>query len=321
MNPINPIGGFLELELADNDIPYSDSILLNTGRNCFEYVLLATNCTHVYMPLYTCAVMLEPLTRHNISYSFYGIDKNLEIKDEIELKENELIVYTNYYGIKDDYSLRLSEKYGDRLILDNSQAFYSPVAPKGHTFYSPRKFFALPDGGCLVTNVRLEGELPLDVSYDRMLNLLRRIDLGAEEDFELYRGTAAALKNQPIKSMSKLTRRLMGNIDYEDVRQRRLANFMHLHEHLKDTNEITIDTEHFESALFYPYLIKDGDEKLRDRLYENKVLFARYWRNVLEWSKEGDLEHYIAKDMLPLPVNQNYTPEDMQRVVDVIKSA
>lgn len=319
MSTVIPIGGYLELESLNQDFPYSQSILLNTGRNCFEYILKATGCTHVYLPTYTCAVMLEPLIRHGISYSFYAIDENLEIKDAIVPGRDEYIVYTNYFGLKDEYARQLNAIYKDKLILDCSQAFYSSPLEDGHTFYSPRKFFALPDGACLITPVRLDEELPIDLSYDRMVNLLRRIDLGAEEDFDAYQSATPALKNQPIKQMSRLTRHLMRNIDYDSVREGRLKNFLHLHAGLKDTNELPIKVAQVQGPLLYPYLTRNAEE-LRQKLFENKVLFARYWRNVLEWSKEGDLEYYLAKNILPLPINQNHSVDDMQRMIDIIKS-
>jgi hypothetical protein len=175
------IGGYFGLEIGEkgNGFLHDDAILLNTARNCFEYILEANKATHVYMPKFTCDVMLEPLEKLNILYTFYSIDDNLEITSKIDLEQDEYIVYTNYFGIKDNYSRQLSDVYGENLILDCSQAYYFKPLTIGHTIYSPRKFFGLPDGGCLYTSKTLSRELPVDFSQSRMSHLLKRLEHGA----------------------------------------------------------------------------------------------------------------------------------------------
>lgn len=61
------IGGYFEKEprtIEEHAIPQKDCILLNTARNAFEYILRSIpNLRGVYLPYYTCNVMLEPLKR------------------------------------------------------------------------------------------------------------------------------------------------------------------------------------------------------------------------------------------------------------------
>ena len=68
------IGGYFELELHKGEEYHKDAISLNTARNCFEYILLARNYKKVYIPYYTCEVMLQPLEKHHISYEYYSIN-------------------------------------------------------------------------------------------------------------------------------------------------------------------------------------------------------------------------------------------------------
>jgi hypothetical protein len=68
----------------------------------------------------------------------------------------------------------------------------------------------------------------------------------------------------------------------------------------------------------YPFWSED--ENLRSRLIKNKVFVATYWPNIFEWCNESQLEYLLAKEIVPLPIDQRYGEEDMRRIVDVIKS-
>ena len=97
------IGGYFELELSKNySFLHSEGICLNTGRNALVYVLRSiSNIMHIWIPYFTCDVILEPLKKLGVPWSFYHINKELEIKDEIELGEGDYLLVTNYFGIKD----------------------------------------------------------------------------------------------------------------------------------------------------------------------------------------------------------------------------
>ena len=113
------------MELPMLEEYHKDALRLNTGRNCLEYILRARKYDKVYVPYYTCEVILEPFMKLNIPYAFYHIDIHLELNDRIILKENEALLYTNYFGLKQRYVEQLAERFGSRLIVDNTQAFYA----------------------------------------------------------------------------------------------------------------------------------------------------------------------------------------------------
>ena len=97
---MDAIGGYFELELRKGEHYHKNALRLNTARNCFEYILLARKYKKVYIPYYTCEVMLQPLHKYHIGYEFYSIDMNLEPQDLISLNDNEAFLYTNYFGLK-----------------------------------------------------------------------------------------------------------------------------------------------------------------------------------------------------------------------------
>lgn len=313
---MDAIGGYFSLVLSLREEHHKNAIRLNTGRNCLEYILRARGYKKVYIPYYTCEVILEPLKKLNLSYEFYHIDLQFEINDRITLKENEALLYTNYFGLKQRYVEQLAEEYGSRMIIDNTQAFYAKPLESIDTFYTCRKFYGVADGAYLYTEKRLDEKFEQDESYDRMAHLLKRIDLSAEQGFADFRKVDDGLDNQPILKMSKLTQRIMQSIDYEAAAKKRRENYQMLHEELGKDNNLVLSLEENAVPMVYPFLAPI--KGLREKLIDNKVFVARYWPNVLDWTNEKDIEYLLAYQMQPLPIDQRYGREDMERILKII---
>lgn len=296
------IGGYFELELRKGEHYHKDALRLNTARNCFEYVLLVRKYTKVYIPYFTCEVMLEPLQRHQIQYEFYHINEQLEPIEDIVLQEEEAFLYTNYFGLKQSCVERLAKVYGKQLIVDNAQAFFAPRLDGIDTFYSPRKFFGVADGGYLYIDKLLDIELQQDYSYDRMSHLLKRIDISAEEGYADFRRNDDSLINQPIKRMSKLTEAILCSIDYEEAKVRRLRVYKELHKVLHYENRFQFELNLDDVPMVYPYFIEDGEQKKKE-LIRSRIYVATYWPNVFNWSKEDCVEYNLVKNIISIPIN------------------
>ena len=307
------IGGYFSLELPYCEEYHKDALKLNTGRNCLEYILRCRQYSKVYIPYYTCDVILEPFQKLGIPFDFYHINLDLEITDNIQLKKNEALLYTNYYGLKQKYTETLAEKYGQQLIVDNTQAFYAKPIEGIDTFYTCRKFFGVPDGAYLYINTKLEEELEQDVSYERMSFLTKRIDLGAEAGYADFREQSHLLIGQPIKQMSKLTERLMQSINYQLIADQRRKNFKLLHDSLKSSNLYNIHLDEEAVPMVYPYLT--ARKGLREFLIQNKIFIATYWSSVLKFNQINLSEQQLVNQLLPLPIDQRYLDEDMNRII------
>lgn len=306
---MTPIGGYFSLELPWAEELHKDALRLNTGRNCLEYILHARQYRKVFIPYYTCDVVLEPFQKLNVEYEFYHIDVNFEIVQEISLRDGEALLYTNYYGLKQRYVENLAQQYSTQLIVDNTQAFFAQPIPKIDTFYTCRKFFGVPDGAYLYTDKTLNSKFDQDISWDRMSFLLKRIDLGAEVGYSDFREQSDRLVGQPIKLMSKLTQRLMQSINYVYAANLRKNNYLFLQDLLGDTNLIHLALENDAIPMVYPYMI---DKKgLREHLIQNKIFVARYWPNVLKWAPKKSIEIQLTNSLLALPIDQRYSIEEM----------
>ena len=310
------IGGYFSLELPLREEYHKGALRLNTGRNCLEYILRSRKYKKVYLPYYTCEVILEPFKKTGTEYEYYHINFELELLNDISLGKDEALLYTNYYGLKQAYVEHLANRYGSQLIVDNTQAFYAKPFEGIDTFYTCRKFFGVPDGAYLYTDKLLDVEFERDKSYDRMAHLMKRIDLSAEEGYKDFRRADDGLDNQPILRMSKLTERLMQSIDYDVIAKKRRANFMQLHNALCDSNHLNLPLEDDVVPMVYPYMV--AKEGLRDKLIANKIFVARYWPNVLDWTEKGSVEYLLTEQMLPLPIDQRYDEEDMKYIINII---
>ena len=313
---MDSIGGYFELELHKGGHYHKNAVLLNTARNCFEYVLRARHYRKVFFPYYSCGVMLEPIKKLGVEYEFYHINSSFEPIDLPSLKADEAFLYTNYFGLKQECVLRLAKVYGKQLIVDNAQAFYAEPIQGIDTFYSARKFFGVSDGAYLYSEAKLDQDIEQDVSCERMSHLLKRIDLGAEAGYQDFRKNDDSLCNQEIKCMSRLTESLLSGIDYEAAKQQRRENFALLDDALRKSNLIHLEMEDEMAPMVYPYLTEY--DNIKQRLVDNKVFVATYWVNVMEWCDLGDVEYQLTQNTVFLPIDQRYGKKEMKSIVEIL---
>jgi hypothetical protein len=183
-------------------------------------------------------------------------------------------------------------------------------------FYSPRKFFGLPDGAYLYTDHYLHEPLEQDRSEARFEHLLLRLEYGPEQGYATYLRNSRALGALPIRRMSALTQRLLRNIDYAQVCRKRRENYMTLHERLGSLNRLRLALSDSQVPMVYPF--HAGVPELRQQLIENRIYVAQYWPNVGQWTQETDLERDYAENIVPLPIDQRYSCSHMERILSVV---
>ncbi len=314
----DPIGGYFELELNKGVEYHKGAIRLNSGRNAFEYILRAKGYNKIYLPYYTCDVMLEPINKLKRQYEHYHIDARLDPVFNFErIGKEDTFLYTNYFGLKGQTVKTLSHCCRN-LIIDNSQAFFERQLDGIDTFYSPRKYFGVPDGAYLFTDKCLHTHFPNDNSVARMSHLIKRIDEGAEAGYPDFRSNNEALNDQPIKVMSALTRALLCNIDYDNVIKVRRHNYFFINEFLKESNELKMPYDQDCVAMVYPYFTAKG-QYLKQYLIQKRVFVATYWPNVLDWCDENALEYSFAKHIVPLPIDQRYDDTELLTIVKMLR--
>ncbi len=310
------IGGYFELELNKKEEYHKDAIRLNTGRNAFEYILLANFYSKIYLPFFTCDVLLEPLMKHQIAYEFYSIDDRFEpLFNYNKIKSDEAFLYTNYFGLKDAFVIQIA-KFCKNLIIDSAQSFFSKPIDGIDIFFSPRKFFGVPDGAYLYSNKKLDIAFEKDMSFDSCSHLLKRLDCGAESGFGDFVINDASLNHQDIKEMSNLTQSVLSAIDYDKCSAIRKTNFNFLHQALQVSNKLKMDVLNIGFPMVYAYW--SDDINLRQKLLDNKVYTAVYWANVLDLVEKDSLEYSMTKQIIYLPIDQRYNEVDLNTIVDLL---
>ena len=312
------IGGYFSLELPYNSKGeyHHNAIRLNSGRYCLEYVLRVKKYTKIFLPYYMCDAVLQPINKLGIDYEFYHIDKEFHIAETLHPRKTEVILYCNYFGLMDEYVKVVAYQYAPNIIIDNTQAFFSRPLPGIDTFYTCRKFFGVADGAYLYTDKKADFDIPQDYSSSRMLFLLERVDKSAEYAFSLYHASEEYLDHTEIKLMSKVTKKIMSSIDYNEVITRRKKNYILLDEILSQRNLLHFTLESSLVPMIYPYLVNDVN--MHKILIENKVHVSKYWANVLVWTHGKGFETNLFKRLVPIPIDQRYTEVDMKRILSII---
>lgn len=317
---MSAIGGYFGLELGVKNTLPAEAVLLNTGRNSLEYILRAKRYKRIHMPYYTCGVLRQPVARLGLEIKNYHINELLEPEiDFSEVLEDEAFLYTNYFGLKDEF-IKVISQQGRNVIIDNAQSFYSPPIGGTDTFYSPRKFFGLPDGAYLFTDVKLDENLPVDVSSGRMSHLLKRVDTGAESGYSDFQFNEKDLDNQEIKRMSALTQHLIGALESGNAKKRREQNFSKLHGKLNAINKLNSKLLVRGGTFCYPLLVPDG-KQLKKRLIERKIFIPTFWSEVLQDVSERSIEWNLVNNLVCVPIDQRYNENDMGIILKAIEDS
>ena len=112
------------------------------------------------------------------------------------------------------------------IIVDNVQAFFQPPIAGIDTIYSCRKFFGVPDGAYLETNLDIDNEIQIDnKSRFRFKHLLGRFEIAANEYYNEYANLENELDKEEVMYMSNITHNLLQGIDYKEVYSIRRRNF------------------------------------------------------------------------------------------------
>lgn len=226
---------------------------------------------------------------------------------------NEYILIINYFGqLQDDKIIEFKSKYRN-IILDNTQSFFQKPLKGIDTLYSCRKFLGVPDGAYLSTDLQCNEDLELDISKDRMEHIIGRYEGTGSDYYNDFQENDRSFKNEPLKRMSKLTKNILGAIDYDKISKTRNQNYHYLNEKLSDQNKLQLIKP--DVAFSYPLFIKNGI-KIRQELVKKKIYIPTLWPNVLKDMPEDSIEYQFTANILPLPCDQRYTIDDMEYLIE-----
>lgn len=307
------IGGYFELERFSGKEYHADLLALNNGRCALLYLLKARKIKKLYIPYFLCDSVSDLCDRYGYAYEYYPISRDfLPVFDKM-LQEGEWLYIVNFYGQISNAQLAQLQKRYRYVIFDNIHAFFQKPIPGVDTLYSCRKFFGVPDGGYLATDIKLEEALEQDVSKNRMRHILGRFEGCATDYYADFKGNDSSFAQLPLRGMSELTHNLLRGIDYDAVREKRNENYRYLADALGAGNPLPLTMP--DGPYAYPFYCPNGME-MKKRLAEKKIYVATLWPNVLEL--DGTLEKDYAENILPLPCDQRYGVEDMAMICEFL---
>lgn len=308
------IGGYIELDTYKLPMLHEGAIALNCGRNALVYLIRAKKIRKLWIPKFLCASIKEVCMRERIEVREYSIGLDF-LPRNISVEEGEWVYIVNYYGQIDSSVIESLRKRYKHIVVDNAQAYFQMPTDGVDTLYTCRKFFGVVDGAFLYTDVKLEEEPERDESFERMRFLLGRFERTASEFYDAYVENNERFSRVEMKTMSKLTENLLHGIEYEGVKKRRTENFETLHEAFDRINRLKIEVP--EGAFMYPLYIENGDV-VRKKLQARNIYIPILWPDVFNICGENELEYDMAMNILPLPVDQRYSSDDMRYLKEVI---
>lgn len=314
------IGGFFELEIArGKSLYHSDALGLTTGRACLNFILFKKRPNKVYIPYYCCDALFEPMIRNGIEYEFYSIDENLEICVLPELNDDEIIVYTDFFGIKSGYIDELIKVYNIQLVIDNTHSFFKQnYQSENYSFTSARKYFGVPDGAFLYgpdisKGLDFERNNSISIAHN-LFRLIGQTDQGYQEYLK-YEKTL----NSDILKISLFSEKVLLTINYSEVIKIRNENFKIYQEKFSSVNELSINKSETD-CFCYPLLLKKPIDKTK--LLQGKIFIPSLWldTNKRDLSSKYNFECKLSSELLPLPIDHRYNSEDIIRVITAIEN-
>lgn len=318
---MRPVGGYFELELPQSrGLPYTGLVGFQSARASFLALLRQGGPKKVWMPRHICNAMLEPLKAAGVEPAWYELNDDLDVLPSVKLGSGEWLLYVNYFGLRGGHVDRLLQRFPpEQVVLDYSQSFFSPPHEAAlATIYSPRKFFGVPDGGLLHSQILVTPPDEMDAaSFERTTHLIRRLGDSPEAGYAAYQRAEESLSDCEPRRMSKLTERILCSVDFEAASRIRKENFRKLHETLGPVNRFPFGATSDVAPLCYPFMTDDAG--LRERLISNRIFVPTYWSDALD-RVDTHWANNMIRNLLPLPLDQRYGSADMERMLAIILS-
>ena len=300
------------------------------ARSALYALIKICKWPRIWIPSYICDTVLKCVTLSKVPFEFYPVGLDLISKfDSLKFSKGDAILLVNYFGVPVEESIYEDLKTkGLCIVEDLSQgAFSMPNDLSNFAIYSPRKFFAVPDGGVVISKaVEVNWPYSPPKTNQRLSDGIEAIAGRSLFNMNVLHSKEWVLSSQKSEAemdvglcpMSLFSRvQLISFIDFEFERNCRIRNFDYLSLELKGVS--LIKDRRDAVPLAFPIVISRRDEV-------RKVLFNHDIYPAIHWNIEGLIpaefveSHQLSKKIMSIPCDGNYDIQDMKRIVDVLKT-
>ena len=319
------IGSFIEMQFPKGKEYYSQTeniARLNTGRSAICHAFRVTKAKAIWIPYYQCDTVRSTLLKYGVEVKYYHMDYKWNPTD-LEAKDDEAVMFVNYYGIMSDERMLELAKSSKHPIIDNCQGFFCKPVENAQNIYSCRKFMGVPDGSYVVGKGAHQyvEEYPQCFSSDTSSFLLKRIEYGCEgKGYEARSINEHRIDKEDVMRMSKLTFTILDGTNYDYIKAKRRENFSYMHAHLGDLNKINPMLYYNDGTIPMVYPLVVEDDELIKRLFKAKHFQGHWWSYICDEQPEESFEYWISRYVIPITIDQRYGKEELDYLINVIKN-
>lgn len=330
-----------------------------SGREAIELALISLERERpdirkrCLLPAYMCDCVFLPFLHRGWELVFYSVDRELEAAGEeifrLALEHDPGLIFIHpYYGADTCAGLRRQlaglRRSGVLVMEDVTQSYYLEEAGKNADFVvgSLRKWYAVPDGGFVVSDIPLaEDVLETGEEYarERLVPLVQKWEYLKEKERRTggaltagwlprkaeYLKRNRSLENaldcyQGVRRISRISVEILSRVDEEDARRRREENYHALYQHIRGMKRLwaILPEKEAQAPLYLPVYAKERDSL--QRFLAGYGIYAPVLWPVGEENKDflqGD-GSYIFEHMLALPIDQRYDAGDMEQIAEAL---
>lgn len=269
-----------------------------SARDSFEYILKNLNDKKILIPAYIGfstnegSGIFDPIKNSKTEYEFYKLSKNMEIEKKylfelMDKNPNNILLLVHYFGFMDDGVEEIREyakKRGMIIVEDCAHSFFTffkkPVIESDFYLFSLHKMFPYTKGGMLISKENLKIEDSFKVN---------------PFEYNMY-----------------------------EISQKRVQNYNYLKEKLESFDNITLLRPALKETVPQTLPVLVPSEAKRDYLYFklNELGFGAvslYHELIKEVAKtEHEDEFYLSRHVLNLPVHQDISFQDIDKMVETL---
>jgi hypothetical protein len=291
-----------------------------SGRAALAAAFRGMGARVAWVPWFVCGAVRDALAFAGVEARGYPLAADRGVPDALAPGEGEVVLCVDYFGMSGRGCDSAIARFGaGRVVVDASQALLHAPRPGVATVYSPRKFCGVPDGGLLVHAPGAPGPWPADeaASAARSRALELRSAGQVQAGYERFLEGEASLSDCAPRGMSTLTRRLLGRVDVDALRARRLANHAHLAEALRRDGYEVLPLPPGEVPLCCPVVVADA-ARLRAALAARGIYAPAYWPDA-DVPADDTVGQLLRHGTLYLPCDQRYGADDMDRIARALR--